>query len=234
MKYCHLFFDLDHTLWDFETNSREALLELYQQYHLVELLGVDPGTFLQTYYRINEAMWALYRAGKVSKEQLRHQRFLESFQAFGFSDLKKIRAFEQEYIALAPQKTALMPGCLEMLAELGPHCRMHIITNGFEETQYVKLERSGLRAFFDQIITSDQLQVQKPAATIFVEAMRLAGAKRSESLMIGDNLAVDILGARKVGMAQAFYNPVGQIHREKITFELQHLNQLPALVLGAL
>jgi putative hydrolase of the HAD superfamily len=233
MSYQHLFFDLDHTLWDFETNSEEALLELYAAHDLEQQTRTTAPHFLKVYYRVNDAMWSLYRQGKVTKKQLRHQRFVDSFQQIGFTDLKAILKFEEEYIALAPTKTALMPGCLPMLSALQDHFTLHIITNGFKETQHIKLEKSGLLSFFDQVITSDEVQAHKPDAKIFVEALRRSGATRKNALMIGDNLMVDVLGARQVGMDQVYYNPAGHRHHQRVSYEISHLRELPPIVLAS-
>ncbi len=227
MKYQHLFFDLDHTLWDFETNSKEALVELYEAYNWESVLAVPVENFLSKYYEVNDKMWALYRLGKIKKAELRHRRFTESFGHFAAVDEQKVLRFEKDYIELAPRKTTLFPGCIEALDRLKSHFQMHIITNGFAETQHIKLRESALMPYFDQIITSDEIGVNKPEAGIFVEAMRRAGAERKGSLMIGDNLMVDILGARKVGMDQVFFNPYHEKHDQKLTFEIHHLLELP-------
>lgn len=231
-KYRHLFFDLDHTLWDFETNSQEALLDLYARHQLAERLKAPVHEFLAAYYRINDALWAQYRKGEVSKEALRHLRFQRAFHSFAPLEEDSILQFEAEYMALAPRKTALMPGTLELLSALKPHFGMHIITNGFAETQSVKLAHSGLATFFDHIICSDELGVNKPEAKIFVHAMKLAGAERRESLMIGDNLQVDILGARNAGLDQVYYNPQKEAHDQKPSFEISDLRELIPILLS--
>lgn len=232
-KYQHLFFDLDHTLWDFETNSQEALLDLYQRYDLEHQLNAPVQDFLKAYYQINDALWKLYREGKVTKADLRHQRFQKAFHSFGPLEEEVIAKFEEEYMSLAPQKTALMPGTLEMLSNLKGHFNMHIITNGFEETQKVKLQGSGLAPFFEVLMCSDTLGINKPESKIFVSALKEAGAHRKNSLMIGDNLQVDILGARNTGIDQVYYNPQGESHTEKPTLEIRHWSELPAYLLQA-
>lgn len=230
MKYEHLFFDLDHTLWDFETNSKEALVELYASYDWESETMAPVDDFLEKYYEVNDRMWALYRKGQIQKAELRHRRFVESFAHFAEVSESKVLSFEKDYIDLAPRKTALFPGCMEVLEQLRGRFQMHIITNGFKETQHIKLKESALMPFFDQIITSDEVGVNKPEARIFVEAMRLADAQRKSSLMIGDNLMVDILGARNVGMDQVYFNPKKEQHTEKLTFEIHHLLELPSVL----
>ncbi len=230
MKYQHLFFDLDHTLWDFEANSKEAMVELYEAYNWQAISGFEVGSFLETYYQVNDRMWALYRENRITKKELRHQRFVVSFAKLNITDEARILSFEQDYIDLAPRKTQLFPGCMAMLEKLKDAFQLHIITNGFAETQHIKLQESKLAPFFEEVITSDEVGVNKPAAGIFVEAMNRAKAERKNSLMIGDNLVVDVLGARKVGMDQIYFNPKRQVHQERLTFEVHHLKEIPPVL----
>jgi putative hydrolase of the HAD superfamily len=230
-KYQHLFFDLDHTLWDFEKNSKQALVELYRNYDWEQTLDLPVEEFLKTYYQKNDEMWALYREHKIDKATLRHRRFAESFSKYGYGHDEKVESFESDYIAMAPLNTTLFPGCIEMLSILEEHFTMHIITNGFEESQHIKMEKSGLTPFFQHIITSDKIGVNKPDPKIFIEAMRLAGAKKETSLMIGDNLHADILGARRVGIDQVFFNPKQDQHEEEVSYEIKDLMELPPLLL---
>lgn len=230
-KYQHLFFDLDHTLWDFETNSQEALLDLYQRHKLEERLQAPVHKFLQAYYQINDELWALYRKSLISKEDLRHQRFYRAFHSFGPLDEETIQSFERQYMDLAPRKTALMPGTLKVLTALKERYNLHIITNGFSETQKIKLEGSGLRPFFEGVFCSDAIGINKPEAGIFIEAMKRVGAERKNSIMIGDNLLADVSGARNVGMDQVYYNPKASAHKDQVTFEIGHLEELLPILL---
>lgn len=230
-KYKHLFFDLDHTLWDFETNSQEALLDLYQRHNLESRLKAPVDQFLNAYYQINDELWALYRKSLISKEELRHQRFHRAFHSFGPLEEETILTFEKQYMELAPRKTGLMPGTLKVLSALKPKFQLHIITNGFSEAQKIKLDESGLRPFFGGVFCSDAIGINKPEAGIFIEALRRVGAERKNALMIGDNLLADISGARNVGIDQVFYNPKGVAHNDQVTFELRHLEELLPILL---
>lgn len=226
MKYQHLFFDLDHTLWDFDTNSRETLADLFLKYALEDELKVDSQQFVETYLRINEEKWQLYRLGRIDKARLRKERFLETFQNFGLEDEKFSRQFEIEYIDLCPHKTALIPDCIEVLDYLKGKYEMHIITNGFSEVQDIKLSKSGLKPYFNKIISSEVVGVNKPSPEIFSESLKWTGAEKSKSIMIGDNLAADIVGAKNFGMDQVFFNPELQVHQEEVSFEISSLKEL--------
>lgn len=226
MEYKHLFFDLDRTLWDFERNSSETLNELYilNDLHSKGVLSAE--LFIQTYKAHNESLWVKYREGQIEKDELRTSRFDLSLQEFGINNKDLANQIGQQYISSCPLKTHLFPNTVETLIYLKKKYDLHIITNGFEEVQYIKLEQSNLLHFFDQVITSEQLGCKKPDSKIFKHALLKAFAQPYESLMIGDDLPVDILGAKNVGIDQVYFNPNKTEHKEILTFEIHSLNQL--------
>ncbi len=204
-KYKHLFFDLDRTLWDFNQNSSDAISELFQEYQLAEKLGTDFQQFFAVYEIKNHRLWDLYREGKVTKDELRRQRYLQTFQEFGVDDSEMALAFNDAYVKNCSSRSALVPYTMEILDYLAPNYILHIITNGFKEAQEVKLRNSGLIQYFDQVIISDGIGFRKPDKRIFNYAMQKAGAVSKESLMIGDDYGPDVLGAKSVGMDQVFF-----------------------------
>lgn len=225
----HLFFDLDRTLWDFDTNSRLALSEIFQNKALHNSLGVEFDEFYDTYVIENEKCWDDYRIGAMSKEVLRFERFLRTIQRFDRNDKELAIEMGDLYVATSPLKTALMEGTQEVLAQLKDKgYRMHIITNGFEEIQHVKLKNTGIDHFFEEIITSERAGVKKPHEQIFHHSLKLAKASANDSVMIGDDLPVDILGAKAVGMKQVYFNPKAEPHQEEITKEIQSLKEMLA------
>ncbi|NVO01911.1 MAG: noncanonical pyrimidine nucleotidase, YjjG family [Bacteroidetes bacterium] len=222
-KYKHLFFDLDKTLWDFEKNSKETLTELYNNYKLSEKNIESFDVFFEKYTEINIGLWDLYRKGEIKKEYLSLQRFELTFNKFGFSDVELAQTFANDYISISPQKTHLFPGAIEVLEELCIKYELHVITNGFKEVQYKKLNNSGLNNFFKTIITSEEAGFMKPDPKVFLYALEKAEATASESIMIGDDLEVDILSAQNFGMDQIFVNYEAISHDEKPTFEITNL-----------
>lgn len=191
----HIFFDLDKTLWDFETNSRIALKELYVKYEL-HLKGIP--TFeemLDIYTKINQKLWALYAQNQISKEELRTQRFKETFEYFGVYNYQLAYHFGLDYVEISPQKNTLYPHTKETLSYLHNKYQLHIITNGFEEVQYVKLKSSGIINFFKEIITSEKAGAKKPDKAIFEYALETTNALPEQSLMIGDDEEIDVKGA---------------------------------------
>ncbi|NDG52150.1 MAG: noncanonical pyrimidine nucleotidase, YjjG family [Flavobacteriia bacterium] len=229
--YKHLFFDLDRTLWDFEKNSHEVLLELYKHYDLLTKGIVDSKVFIERYKHHNEKLWDLYRQNKIEKDKLRDERFKITLNEFGINSPKLAANLGEDYVAHCPKKTNLFPYVHSTLNYLKDRYALHIITNGFEEVQYQKLENSNLIDYFEQIITSEQVGFKKPSQQIFKFSMLKAFAKPSDSLMIGDDLHADILGAKDIGMAQVFFNPLKHEHaNSEITYEINCLSELEEIL----
>ena len=230
MQIKHIFFDLDRTLWDFETNAYNTLSELYEE-HALFMKGISNiDVFIDIYKIHNEQLWELYRDGKVEKEVLRSSRFKLTLQDFGIDDGPLSIKLGEQYIQKCPLKTNVFPFTFEVLDYLKEKYHLHIITNGFEEVQYVKLEQSKLLHYFEHIITSEQVGVKKPNPEIFRHALVKAFCKPDESIMIGDDLPVDILGAKAIGMKQVYFNPEKIAHQESIDFEISCLSQLQEIL----
>ena len=200
MKYKHIFFDLDRTLWDFETNSLETLNELIFE----SKLQVDAIKFIECYQEHNKRLWNDYGLGLVDKEQLRSGRFQKAFADFNIQDDSLISFFSDEYVSRSPLKKNLLPFSHEILQYLGSRYVLHIITNGFEEVQHVKMQQCNISGYFKEIITSEKAGAKKPSADIFNYALSVAGADITTSLMIGDSWEADIEGARNAGIDQVF------------------------------
>src|ERR1035437_4924091 len=207
MKYKHLFFDLDNTLWDFEKNSHETFNELYQHYLADQSKIPSVKDFFDAYTIHNTRLWGLYRESLISKDELKDTRFLITLKEFGIDDKKLASILSDEYTYRSPRKGILFPGTIETLESLKDRFQLHIITNGFEEIQHLKLAFAGLSQYFECLITSEQAGSKKPDAGIFHYALEQAGARAEESLMIGDDLEVDIIGARAIGMDTILFDP---------------------------
>jgi len=227
-RYGHLFFDLDHTLWDFRANSRAVLAEL-----CAELLcgqGLTADAFIPVYERVNAALWDRLDSGAIAKEVLRALRFKQALQHFGVDDGPLAARLERIYMERCPVRAMLMPGALELLRDLHPHYRLHIITNGFTGVQLVKLRSSGIREFFSVVLTSEMAGAAKPNARIFRHALRSAGARAGESLMVGDNAMADIAGGRSAGLDQAHYSPEAE-GDPQATYRISRLEELRGILL---
>lgn len=231
MKYKHLFFDLDRTLWDFDSNFIETFKEIFTRFSLEQNGIPSLEAFIKTYTGHNDHLWDLYRNDKISKEELRDTRFLITLNDFGIDDVTLANEISEEYIFISPRKGMLMPGTIEVLERLKTKYRLHIITNGFEEIQKVKMEYAGLNEYFDCVVTSEEAGSKKPDNRIFSYALEKAGANVSESIMIGDDFEVDILGATSIGMDTIFYDPQNTERiDQKPTYRVTHLIELLSLL----
>ena len=228
--YNHIFFDLDHTLWDFERNAEETKLELYEKLNL-KARGIENyETFREKYTGINQALWALYREDKIEKDILNFRRFYDTLCALGINDKELGKSLASGFIEGISSKTYLFPFALEVLEYLFPRYPLHIITNGFEEVQFSKLKNSGMDRYFTNVITSEEAGAKKPDIEIFRFALAKTGALAHESLMIGDDLDVDMAGARYAGMDQLYVNYDKKAHSEPITMEVFGLDEIIKLL----
>ncbi len=208
-KVAHIFFDLDHTLWDFDSNSRETLNELYHEFNLVSFGIEKPKHFIDRYILHNDKLWGMYRDNRISKHRLRSARFEATLRDFKILDKDLAKSIGSAYVVQSPNKTKLNEGVLSLLDKLKNTYTLHIISNGFQEVQMVKLNASGLMPYFKEIITSEKAKAKKPNPRIFDFAMKTTGAKPSESLMVGDNYEIDILGALGANWKAIHYMPEG-------------------------
>jgi len=214
MHIKHIFFDLDHTLWDFEANSKKTFSYIFNKNDL----DIEFEDFIEVYQPINHRYWKLFREDKVSKAELRYGRLKEAFEAIDFdSNDALIHLLSEEYITYLANHNALFENAIPVLEYLQPKYKMHIITNGFEEVQHRKLRNSNLLPFFDEIITSEKVGVKKPNPKIFEYALDITGANNTESVMIGDNFEADILGAKNMGMQVIFCKFNGESATEEVS-----------------
>ena len=224
-KYRHIFFDLDRTLYDFDRNNRETLFQLFLNFELQEKGISNFDEFLLTYKGINLALWERYKKQEITKEYLNITRFSETLKAFGLSNGLASR-FASEYIRLSPLQTHLVPGTMEILRYLKPRYPLHIITNGFDEIQFLKIERCGLNPFFHHIIVSEDAGAQKPDRKIFDFAFEKTGAHPNQSIFIGDDPQSDVYGAKMAGMDQIWLAQPGEESGHVPTFRINHLLEL--------
>lgn len=226
MKYKHIFIDLDRTLYDFDLSTRETFLELFDKFGLYER-GVTPfEKFYELYLKNNLALWDQYRKGEVKKRFLNVHRFHITLLAFGINDRAFAGRFASDYRHLSPRKKALFPNVIEVLEYLHKKYTLHIITNGFDDVQEIKIKANELEKYFTTITTSEEAGAKKPEKRIFLYALKKAGALPEESLMIGDDLEVDIEGARQVGIDGLFCNFDNISHNKPTTFEVKEMVEI--------
>lgn len=203
----HIFFDLDHTLWDFEKNSTEAIFELFDYFNLETQIS-NIHQFIEDYQIINQAYWYKYNLGEIDKMKVRYHRFIDLFKKYQLENYHHFaHVFADAYVDLAPTKKNIFDGAHEVLTMLKPQYKLHIITNGFKEIQSTKMSTTQLDQYFDLILCSEEVGVNKPHPNVFNTALKKTGAHPNESVMIGDSFQADILGALGVGIAAIFFNP---------------------------
>ena len=226
--YKHLFFDLDHTLWDFDTNAKSTLAELFIEFELH--LKVTPvfEDFYRKYLHHNEILWERYQKGFISAEELKWRRMWRTLLEFKIGDEVLSKKLSQRFLEILPTKKEVFPHTIEILTYLtGKKYQVHLITNGFEKTQWSKLRNSGMDHFFTHVITSEGSNSLKPKKEIFEFALLKAKASIKESIMIGDNLDADIQGAINAGMDCVFVNHINVADtHNKPTYTVTHLDQL--------
>ncbi len=230
MNYKHIFFDLDHTIWDFDKNAEETLFELYGNYSLKELGLHSPDLFIETYTKNNHQLWADYHTGKISKDYLRQTRFKKTFTDLGLSAELIPDNFENDYVEICPTKTNLFPEAHETLSYLNAKYTLHLISNGFKESTEYKIENTGLSAYFKNVIISEVVGANKPDKAIFEYATSKAGGIAKESLMIGDSIEADIRGAKGFGMDAIYFNPNFMDVPDDVNWQINHLKELRELL----
>lgn len=205
----HLFFDLDDTLWDFENNSAAALNELFITLSLADKLKTDPDTFCRVFRNINSELWKQYYKKELDKQTVRDRRFHLAFLHFGYDSYAESCEAAALYIGRAPQGKLLRQDCLETLNYLKDRYQLHIITNGFREVQFIKIDGCNLRPYFSTILIGEDHQLLKPDPELFRIAEKMTGASAGDCVMIGDSLECDVHGAISAGW-EAIYTGDGE------------------------
>jgi putative hydrolase of the HAD superfamily len=232
MAYKHLFFDLDHTLWDFEKNSAECLADIYEIFNFKNLNISSLEMFQQEFSIVNRHHWSLLEQNLITHQDLRRRRFQETLENLGVKNLKKSFGLEinEYFLELLPKKAHLIEGAVDVLEYLLPKYELHIISNGWQDIQVNKMKSSEIHHYFGEIITNELAGTRKPDRRIFDYAVDVTKADLSESLMIGDNYEADILGAINAKMDTVFYNPDDIPTSQKPTFDIKKLIELKEIL----
>lgn len=223
----HVFFDLDHTLWDYERNASETLVDMMREFGISE--QVEEQKFLKAYNSVNEKLWHKYNHGQIDKEHIRKYRFPQVLRKLKVYIDRQPEDLHDYFVSNCSAKSGLMPHALMALNHLKGRYPMAIITNGFEDSQHRKIHASGITHFFGEVVTSETLGYRKPQPEIFHHAVKAMGGKPETSVMIGDNPKTDIRGAEDAGLKAIFYNPTGG--RKSVTeWEVQCLSELVGIL----
>ena len=225
-KYEHIFFDLDHTLWDFDRNTSEAIEEIFRLFDFSRWTSFTFSDFMKIFHEVNNYLWDRFNHGLIDRTELRHKRFNLILAKLGVQEGDVPTGIGEKYLELAPVKPNVIPHTHEILEYLKPKYQLHIISNGFDDVQHSKLKASKIHQYFDKIVTSDSSGHRKPQKGIFEFAIKEAGTSKENVLMIGDNLETDIQGAQNASIDHVFFNPKRISHQHQVTYEIDSLKQI--------
>ncbi len=221
-----MFFDLDHTLWDFDKNSALTFQKIFE----MNALKVNLNHFLEHYKPINLQYWKLFREEKISKEALRFSRLNDAFEAIEVQvEPAMINKLSDDYITHLSSFNHLFENTFEILDYLSASYNLHIITNGFEAVQYKKMSNSKIIHYFKTVTNSEMVGVKKPNPKIFNFALNLAKANVNQSIMIGDCYEADILGAKNIGMDVVLFDVDNKVVDSGVK-QIDNLLQLKAFL----
>jgi len=222
----HLIFDLDDTLWDFQQNSLDTLLELFDTYNL-GVKGISSTAFINVFREVNNSLWDQFDQGQVTRADIRKERFPRVFKKLNLELNGVPMQMQDSFMSTCSAKSKLVAGVFDVLEKFKSKYQFHILSNGFDEIQFIKIKAGGLAPYFDKVITSGRAGFRKPEPEIFDFALNEIGAPKEECIMIGDNPLSDIEGAHSYGMDQIYYN----VHKKKCAVEPTHtINQMDELL----
>jgi YjjG family noncanonical pyrimidine nucleotidase len=229
-KYFSIFFDLDHTLWDYDKNSKETLAELYAFHNLDRYGHIGFEQFNEAFHKVNLLLWDQHDRGVIDRYVIQKERFPMVFAEFDIVDQEMSDQISKHYYALSPTKKNLIPNALDVLEYLVQRYPLFVITNGFHEMQSGKVFSGGIAKYFKAIVTSEQAGHKKPSREIFDHTLRLSGHQHHEAIMIGDNVLTDIAGAMNAGIDSILYNPKKAKHDAVVTHEIFDLLELRGIL----
>lgn len=230
-KYKHIFFDLDETIWDYHTNARDTLYEMFDHFQLSRYDNLNYDDFIDEFFRVNKEIWTKFDQRLIDKDVIRLERFPLVVERLGMNGFNGAMELQDYFLLECPRKGKVIDNADEVIPILSENYTLHIITNGFEEIQHIKLESAGLLKYFDVMVTSESAGAQKPDIGIFEYAFKCIQAGPEECIMIGDNLITDIGGAKNAGMDQVYYNPQKSTHNIDVSHEINHLSELFKILL---
>lgn len=226
-KYNHLFFDLDHTLWDFDSNAKDSMIDVFNEFEINKIITSDFNPFYEKYTQHNKLLWERYQKGFISAEELKWKRMWRTLLDFKVADENLAKDMGKRFLEILPTKQSVFPYTFEILNYLfEKKYQLHLITNGFEKTQWSKIKNSKIDHFFTHVITSESSNSMKPEKEIFQYAIQQANTEPSKSIMIGDNLEADIQGALDFGMDCVFVNHINAQTEIRPTYTITHLKEL--------
>ena len=229
--YKHVLFDLDHTLWDFHKNASETLEELHQEFLAERYPDLRKEQFIDTFHAINLKLWHALDNKHITKELIRSTRFPRVFEQLGITVDARPERIEDEYMQRCCYKPHVFPYTFEVLEYLSKNYSLHIVTNGFDEVQFIKMNSSRLTDHFEEVVTPERAGGhRKPSREIFSYTMNRIKATPEQCIMIGDNLETDIKGAQSASIADVLFNPERHKHDARVKHEIHCLSELKKIL----
>ncbi len=227
MRYSTVFLDLDDTLIDTVQNTKDTVKEIYEDYNIGKYFSSFEDFYVNTFRPNNLHLWHEYEHQRISKNDLIRNRFVKVFESIDEISEKDALDINTDYLRRIVKRCTLIPGCIEILEYLKPKYKLCILSNGFTELQYDKIDNAGLNDFFDEILLSDKIGINKPQRGIFEYAMKQMNTPSDKAIMVGDNFSSDIVGAYAAKIDQIWYNP-RKIENTDFapTHTIEHLNEL--------
>lgn len=202
--------DLDDTVWDMRGNSELCLGELFAE-EGIDRYFTDHETWSRIYHEINLGLWQRYSRGEITRDYLRRERFASPLRMAGVGHDEAVRLsdyYDKAYLSRLGRKTALVDGARDFLDYLrGRGYGLGVLSNGFKEVQYDKMRSGGIADYFDVVVLSDEIEVNKPDRRLYDYALVKAGSADRLNIMVGDNIETDIAGAINAGWPAIWYNP---------------------------
>ena len=229
-NYRCVFFDLDHTLWDYEKNSKETLVELYNFHQIDRMASFSFEQFYHSFQRVNIQLWEKYDRGLIDRNDIRSTRFPKVLALLNYTDNELSGRLSEHYHELSPTKKSLIPHAIEVLDYLVSRYSLYLVTNGFDKMQTTKVNSGGIRHYFKDVMTSERAGFKKPEKEIFELILQQNGYTCHEAIMIGDNLLTDIAGANNAGIDSVFYNPNREPHSGQASYEIASLIDLKSIL----
>lgn len=227
--HTHIFFDLDHTLWDYDFNARKVLSDLFLRFGLADCTQTSVDGFISTFFKTNAELWHRFNLGLIERELIREERFRMILRTCGGKDEAMAKEIGDYFLHHCPRQPRIMEGADVLLGYLQDRYHLSIITNGFEDVQHIKLKHCGLGRFFARVFTSETIGFRKPSPEIFDYAMKETKAEKHLALMIGDNHSTDIEGARNAGITPILFNPTGKV-KSDCEIQISSLSELMKLL----
>jgi len=200
MRYKAMLIDADNTLFDFNESEKRAIAELFEKY------GITDPDAEKAYHAANSRQWKLLENGETTHDRLAVDRFRDFIAMLGRDDDPD--AMCADYISALSRQHILIPGALEMVAEVSQHMPVAIVTNGIKQIQHARFSNSPMLKYVKALVISHEEGFDKPdPRLLYIALEKLGGISPQSALMVGDSLTSDVQAAINANMDACWYSP---------------------------